>query len=206
MPSKRTPAESPVETEAKIPVASFTVVRRRIENQGGRLTKARTHETNALFDSADRSVTSSGRSLRVRTYGLDGSLTLKGVARVEGGIKSRMELESAVQSPEKLTQILVSLGFMPQFRYEKFREVWKLGRSVICLDETPIGRYVEIEGTASEIHRVAGLLSLSPKTFTSASYPALWFASGRLGDMVFPRRKRSMAAMGATTKRLKERV
>ena len=188
MPSKRKPASHPVETEAKIRVTSFVAIRRRIVKAGGRLTTPRTLEVNTLFDSPAGPLRASGSALRVRRYGRRGSVTLKGPARVMGGIKSRLELETRVDSPEALSQILISIGFNPQFRYEKFREIWKVGRTEICLDETPLGRFVEIEGDPSAIHRMAQALELATATFLTSSYPGLWRESGHTGDMVFAKK------------------
>jgi adenylate cyclase class 2 len=188
MPSKRKPAAPPVETEAKIRVPSFAPLKRRLKNAGGRLLSPRTLETNTLFDSPGGALRSAGQSFRVRRYGASGSVTLKGLARVEGGLKSRTELETEVTSPETLAEILATLGFQPQFRYEKYREVWSFQSTVICLDETPLGRFLEIEGIAADIHKVAGLLGIVAERFVSASYPALWFEAGRGGHMVFPPR------------------
>ena len=185
MSSLRKPVSDPVETEAKIRVPSFVAVKRRIVAAGGRLMSARTLETNTLVDSMSGMIRSSGKSFRVRRYGRQGSVTLKGVARVVGGVKSRVELETEVASPEVLARILASLGFFPQFRYEKFREVWRVGGAVLCLDDTPLGRFVEIEGTSAAIHRVAAQLGIGPDRFLSASYPALWYEAGRTGDMTF---------------------
>ncbi len=185
MSSLRKPVSDPVESEAKIRVPSFVAVRRRIVAAGGRLMSARTLETNTIFDSESGVIRSGGKSFRVRRYGRQGSVTLKGAAQVAHGVKSRVELETEVASPEVLARILISLGFFPQFRYEKFREVWKVGGAVLCLDDTPLGRFVEIEGTSAAIHRVAAQLGLSPDRFLSASYPALWYEAGRIGDMTF---------------------
>jgi adenylate cyclase class 2 len=175
-----------METEAKIRVTSLPAVKRRIRAGGGRLLNARSFEVNTLFDVPGGSLRASGRSFRVRRYGSTGSVTLKGVATVNGGVKSREELETHVSSPEVLSEILHALGFEPQFRYEKFREVWKMGAAVVCLDETPLGPFVEIEGTASVISRVAKTLGLRVSDFLSDSYPALWFGAGRRDPMVFP--------------------
>ncbi len=188
MMPQRKPASTPVETEAKIRVSSLASVKRRIVTAGGRLKSVRTLESNTLFDSPEGTLRATGRSFRVRRYGARGSVTLKGAPRVEGGLKSRVELETGVMAPETLAEILVSLGFVPQFRYEKFREVWTLGRTVICLDDTPLGRFVEIEGQPAAIHRAAAHLGLRTGRFMSESYPALWFGAGRRGDMVFAKR------------------
>jgi adenylate cyclase class 2 len=191
MAPKRKPAVIPVETEAKIRVPSIAAIRRRLGVAGGRKRSGRALETNTLFDAADRSLASQGKSFRVRRYGAEGSVTLKGAARVAGGLKSRSEVETEVASPEALTEIVLSLGFLPLFRYEKFREVWSLSGALICLDETPVGDFVEIEGTEASIHRVARKLALDSAAFLSASYPALWAASGRTGDMLFPVRRKT---------------
>jgi len=186
MPPKRKPASSPVETEAKIRVSSLPAVKRKIRATGGRLLNRRTFEANTLFDLPAGDLRSSGRSFRVRRYGTNGSVTLKGAPRVFGGVKSREELETHVASPEVLAQILHAIGFVPHFRYEKFREMWKVGSTVVCLDETPLGSFVEIEGALSAISRVAKALDLAIADSLSASYPALWFDAGREGHMVFP--------------------
>jgi adenylate cyclase class 2 len=99
-----------------------------------------------------------------------------------------------VSSPETLAEILVSLGFVPQFRYEKFREVWSLGRTLICLDDTPLGAFVEIEGQPAAIHRAATRLGLGADRFMSASYPVLWAEAGGSGDMVFAKASRSRSS------------
>ena len=191
MPSKRKPASSPVETEAKIRVSSLPAVKRRIRATGGRLLSPRTFEANTLFDLPESDLRAAGKSFRVRRYGSKGSVTLKGVARVFGGVKSRQELETHVASPEVLSEILQAIGFVPQFRYEKYREVWKVGSTVVCLDETPLGHFVEIEGAFSAISRVAKSLGLDAADFLSDSYPALWSGAGRLDAMVFPATSRA---------------
>lgn len=188
MTPKRKPASNPVETEAKIRVASFVGVKRRIVAARGRLLTPRTLEVNTLFDSSAGRLRAGGGSLRVRKYGNKGLVTLKGAARVEGGLKSRIELETQVSDPEAMAHILLGLAYVPQFRYEKFREIWKVGRTVICLDATPIGHFVEIEGLAEDIYRVAAAIGLGASPFVASSYPALWGESGGRGDMVFRRR------------------
>lgn len=206
MPPKRKPASSPVETEAKIRVPSLPEVKKRIRATGGRRLHARTFEANTLFDVPDGALRESGRSFRVRRYGSKGSVTLKGVARVSGGVKSREELETHVASPEVLAEILRAVGFVPQFRYEKFREVWKVGPTVVCLDETPLGHFVEIEGALAAISRVARAIGLEASDFLSDSYPALWFEAGRRGPMVFKAASRGGKAPAARAARKKDRA
>jgi adenylate cyclase, class 2 len=195
-----------VETEAKIRVASLPAVKRKIRARGGRLLSARAFEANTLFDLPQGDLRASGRSFRVRRYGSKGSVTLKGVARVFGGVKSREELETHVGSPEVLSEILHALGFIPQFRYEKYREVWKVGPTVVCLDETPLGHFVEIEGAFSAISRVAKSLGLAAADFMSDSYPALWSGAGRRDHMVFPAASRAGKAPARRSSRTGKRA
>lgn len=195
-----------METEAKIRVPSLPPVKTKILRAGGRLLQARTFEGNTLFDVAGGGLRASGRSFRIRRYGAQGVVTFKGVARVSGGVKSRDELETEVASPEVFSEILHALGFVPQFRYEKFREMWKVGSTVVCLDETPLGAFVEIEGALSAIGRVARSLGLDLKHSLSDSYPALWTAAGRVGPMVFPRPARARRTPGRAAVRARKRA
>ena len=191
MSRPRKPVSEPIETEAKIRVASLTPIRRRLAASGARRVSPRTAEINTLYDAPDGTLRAQGKSFRLRRYGRQGVLTLKGAATVARGLKSRVELETEVESPETLASILISLGFVAMFRYEKFRETWSLGRVAICLDDTPLGAFVEIEGTGTSIHRVARKLSLGRHLFLGDSYPALWVAAGKTGDMVFKPGKRA---------------
>ena len=54
----------------------------------------------------------------------------------------------------------VGLGLSRRFRYEKRREEWDFEGSVIALDETPIGNFVEVEGDPVAIRRTVVALGL----------------------------------------------
>lgn len=185
MPSPRRPAAPPVEIEAKIRVGALAPLRRRLKDAGARRLSPRKLETNTLFDRLDGGLRASGRSFRVRRFGSSGTVTLKGAARMSGGLKSRVEFETEVASPEVLAEILGGLGFVPLFRYEKFRETWSHRGTVVCLDDTPLGCFVEVEGHASSIRRTVAALGLDLADSLTDSYPALWNASGRDGHMIF---------------------
>ena len=92
-------------------------------------------------------------------------LTFKGAARQKSRhFKIREERETEVQDPETLGVILGRLGLEVFFCYEKYRTSYSLRlrgkrRSVdLSVDETPIGNYLEIEGTEADIHSVADKL------------------------------------------------
>ena len=94
-----------------------------------------------------------GALLRVRKFGRYALATFKGPMSIEGGIKSREEVQTGVESFELAIQLFDSLGFKPIFRYQKFREVWRVNDVEVVLDRTPIGNYFEIEGPVEIIDR-----------------------------------------------------
>src|SRR5262249_26339596 len=106
--------------------------------------------------------------------------TLKGRAKLEGGVKSRVELESDVASPEVVLQVFGELGFLPRFRYEKRRKVWRFedpARPIVVVDETPIGLFAEIEGDEPGVRALARELGLGEGEFLPQSSVALYRAA-----------------------------
>ena len=67
-------------------------------------------------------------------------------------LKLREELETAVGDGERARHILERAGFRIWFRYEKYREEFALDEVVIAVDETPVGTFVEIEGSEAGHH------------------------------------------------------
>jgi adenylate cyclase class 2 len=112
--------------------------------------------------------------------------------------KVREEAEITISDPERMSRILSALGLRPLFRYEKFRTTYALPapRNLkIEFDETPIGTFLELEGSPSAIDRVAKLLGYAPSDYITRSYGALYIAHSRLHRyhptrMVFPRTKK----------------
>ena len=175
----------------KIPVAALAAVRERLAQVGGRCERASALEENWVLDDAQRTLAGAGRLLRVRRAGDLAWLTLKEPGSFSGGVKSRVEIETAVGSAERTLALLAGLGFAPVRRYQKRRESWTLGRITVALDETPIGEYVELEGPAELLAAAAASLGLDPRDAVTATYLDLWIAyralhPGAPVDMVFP--------------------
>jgi adenylate cyclase, class 2 len=176
----------PRETEVKLRIASAEAAREKLRQVGAALVRERHFEDNVLFDDATGTLRASGTVLRLRQTHHSAILTFKGPRAIEGGVKSREERETAVDSPEQVRAILANLGYRPLFRYQKFRESWAHRGQEIEVDETPIGAFLEIEGDREGIHAVTAELGFSPADYVAESYVGLFFAGGGQGDMVFP--------------------
>jgi adenylate cyclase class 2 len=70
--------------------------------------------------------------------------------------------------------ILRTLGYMPSFRYEKFRAEWTDGKGEVVVDETPIGNFCEIEGAPRWIDATAKKLSVSRADYITKNYAGLF--------------------------------
>ena len=76
------------------------------------------------------------------------------------------------------------------FRYQKFREVWRVKDVEIVLDRTPIGAYFEIEGPIDVIRSVAADLGMNMEQALRSTYADLYRQARRTradlpNDMVF---------------------
>lgn len=174
-----------LEKEVKVRIRDAEAGRDALRRAGARLLRARYFEDNVLLDDARGSLRASGRLLRVRRTDRGGALTYKGARTILEGVKAREEIETAVSDPEALQRALEAAGLRPIFRYQKFREQWRLGAADVLVDETPIGAFLEIEAELSVIHTTAAALGFSPPDYVSDSYAGLFLASGGSGDMVF---------------------
>jgi adenylate cyclase class 2 len=144
--SPATSARTGQERELKFALTEpLDAVRLRVEAAGARRERPAARECNWVFDRRGE-LYGSGRLLRLRSDGGGSRLTFKGPPRFEENVKVRDELEVAVGHAEEMRDLLVRLGYGVVRRYEKVREEWRLAGTVIALDHTPIGDYVEFEG------------------------------------------------------------
>jgi adenylate cyclase class 2 len=75
-----------------------------------------------------------------------------------------------VKNEKQIRKILKSLGFIPVFTYNKFRTVYRKKNLKICLDETSIGNFIELEGERNEIVKFTNALGISKKEFIKLDY------------------------------------
>lgn len=161
------------EVEIKLPFASAAIAHERLRAAGAALAGERVFEDNAVYDRHDRELRRTDRLLRVRRAGSRGWLTVKGPVPGEARHKVRVELEIAVADPERIDAMLRLLGYEVAWRYQKYRTVYDVGGVEACVDETPIGCWVELEGDPEGIDRVAAALGCIPAQYVRATYREL---------------------------------
>ena len=169
------------ETEIKLLwQGSAEEARALIERHGYSLSSPRTLEVDQLFDLASAALRQSDQVLRMRRTsspeaGQHAMVTYKGCASREI-YKSREEIEFNVSDPDAFTLVLERLGYHPDFRYEKYRTMFKAygEPGLITIDETPIGVYLELEGPQAWIASTAARLGFPAERFLTVSYAGLY--------------------------------
>ena len=203
------------EIEVKLPVKDIPALVRKLKALKA-TNRGRVFERNTLYDTPGSDLRRSGRLLRVRTEipaGADWSrpgtgqyvVTSKAPPERTGTkskYKERLERETAITHPERWPQTLRSLGFRPSFVYEKFRTSFRLPGLHLDLDETPVGTFLELEGSGKAIDRVAKTLGYSARDYFCGTYWDVYAADCcRRGlpikNMVFDRKKLSKSALFA---------
>jgi adenylate cyclase, class 2 len=163
------------EIEIKLPVSDAAQAKRLLRTAGFQVLKRRIFEQNTVFDTESALLRQSARLLRVRQAGKIAKLTYKGPP--DGGkYKSREELELNVSDANAMAAILDRLAYRPVFRYDKFRtEFHQHGaEGIATIDETPIGVYLELEGSPVWIDQTARKLGFREEDYVTASYARLY--------------------------------
>lgn len=163
------------EIEVKLRLEDLASIRSRLRRAGFRVSRRRSFESNLVFDTPELALRRAGKLLRLREVGRDRLLTYKGPPET-GRHKRREEIDVAVQDGPALCSLLERLGYQVVFRYEKYRtEYHRPGEEgVVTIDETPIGNFLEIEGTPEWIDRTAGELGFEARDYITASYGRLF--------------------------------
>ena len=173
---------SPVETELKLRIPAIAPFRDLLRAMGFTEATPSQKEESVLWDRGGE-LAASGSALRVRRYGGEVILTWKGPKVPDALLKIRPEEETVVQDGEALEAILAALGFAPVMRMEKTRAMWAREELVACLDETPFGCFLELEGDPHAIKAAAEHLSLGTDRVERRSYPTLFREHG-LGQIL----------------------
>ncbi len=149
----------PLETEVKFFITNRESVRKRIL-ETGMVSSGRDFEENIRFEDAENSLIQQKSLLRLRkdkkvriTYKCESTVA-------DSDYKMFEELETEVADFAVMQRILESLGFHSEQRYEKYRESFLSGNTVLCLDTMPFGEFLEIEGEKEDIRAMAGKIGM----------------------------------------------
>jgi adenylate cyclase, class 2 len=194
VPKPSKPRATNREVEVKIRIEDVTVVRTRLAAAGAKMHR-RVLEQNALFDTVEASLRRSGRLVRLRietpvSHARKPNGTIRAILTSKAPVsrmrpapgtktpryKERLEREVILVTHDGLREQLHALGFRPRFRYEKYRTSYRLPGVHIELDETPVGTYLELEGTPQAIESSARKLGFTPADFSTDTYWGVYVA------------------------------
>lgn len=205
------------EIEIKLAVSDVARLVARLRTMGAKRL-VRFYEHNTLFDTADGQLQRLSSILRIRCESKTGDgpgsrakkrtgdppkglLTFKGPIPGDRNLcsryKERQEIEFRVRNAARFARVLRRIGMRPWFQYEKYRTKYRVHRETgfhLDLDETPIGVFLELEGSRRAIDRMAKALGYSKRDYITASYFELYAAHCskkrlRVSNMVFPKKK-----------------
>lgn len=194
------PSKTPLllEIEIKLRLATVASAKRLLFQQSFAVITPRHLERNLLLDTAPATLRPSGIVLRVRQANGETIVAYKGKGSENCRHKVREEIEVGSTNLANTLAIFGRLGYKPTFRYDKYRTVFTRPRerAYAMLDETPIGPFLELEGPARWIDRIAKRLGFTEKDYVTESYGALWAAHQKaaglpLGDFIFPPRRKA---------------
>lgn len=205
------------EVEIKLRVDDLAGVLGRLRELGATC-EGSVHEENTLYDTSARDFQRMQAILRIRreraarlpgktrrrgkrAKGTGGLITYKEMVsgkRGAGGgkYKVREEIEYRVKNAGRIERLFARLGLRRGFRYEKYRTRYGLQSFPeldLDLDETPIGTFLELEGSRPAINGAARALGYSEKDYIAVSYLELYLAEcvrlgKKPGNMVFKRK------------------
>ena len=174
----------PKETEIKLPVTDIESAIQAVQKQSAVLLTERHLEDNLLFDQQDNMLSKQRKLLRMRIITAPGSgqelktiLTFKDAPQTTDDVKEREEIECEVSGGNNLQEIFSRLGYRITFRYQKYRMIFQ-PEDVdlhICVDETPIGNFLELEGEILRIHEYATKLGYNRDDYITQSYATLYY-------------------------------
>ena len=177
-----------IEREIKLAFDSPGTARAAILAIGAVPLRARRLQDDTLYDTPSATLRGSGAMLRLREDGAYSAVTLKGPAE-SALMKVREEHETGVSDLAVLRRVFDAVGLAPWFRYQKYREEFSAPGITIAVDETPVGTFVELEGSEDGILAAAAALGRVPADFIVDSYRTLFLrcsAGDAAGEMVFP--------------------
>ncbi len=172
-----------MEIEVKIEVKDFSPFEKILSKEIFDEIRDWVFEDNLVFDVEDLKLKKEGKLLRLRKTGENIILTFKNkVEKKYSEYKVREEIEIKVSDFENTIKILKGLGYKVFFRYQKFRKIYSRSSNHVCLDKTPIGNFIEIEGDENFILKMAEKLGFTKKAFLKETYYELFLKKRKNGE------------------------
>jgi adenylate cyclase class 2 len=162
-----------LEREIKLRFGSAEEARDAVIATGATPLHGRRLQEDALLDTDDEQLRRQRCVLRVRMENGKSRLTYKGPVQ-PSIMKVREELETVVGDGEMLVRVFGELGLHVWFRYEKYREEFSHEDVIVAIDETPVGVFVEIEGTEHGITEMTLALGRTQADYIVDSYRSLF--------------------------------
>jgi adenylate cyclase class 2 len=181
--------QTTVEREIKLSFESVDEARTAVLAAGATPLLCRRLQEDSLLDTEEESLRRRRCVLRIRVENGKSRITFKGPVQ-PSIMKLRDEFETVIGDGVLLLHIFEELGFHVWFRYEKYREEFAHEDVIVAIDETPVGVFVEIEGSEHGIAAMAEALGRTPDEYVLDSYRGLFLkhreAFGLSGtDMLF---------------------
>lgn len=162
-----------LEREIKLRFADAAAARQAVLAAGATPLRGRRLQEDCLLDTVDGLLHKRRCVLRVRLESGKSLLTFKGPVQLSP-MKLREECETIVGDGFVLIRVLEELGFRVWFRYQKYREEFASGDVIVAVDETPVGTFVEIEGSEDGIASMTQALARTPGDYLLDSYRTLF--------------------------------
>ncbi len=177
-----------IEVEVKIEVKDFSEIEELLRRENFDKVGDWIFEDNYVFDYEDLKLKNEGKLLRVRKAGNEIIITYK--RKIEDSIvkyKVREEKEVQVDDFNSIIEIFEGIGFKVFFRYQKYRKIYSKDNYHICLDRTPVGNFIEIEGDENFIKFYASKLGFKEDNFLKRTYYEIFLERRREGEnfMIF---------------------
>lgn len=162
-----------IEREIKLRFETVEQARAAVLAAGATPLLGRRLQEDSLLDTEDESLRRRRCVLRIRIENGKSRITFKGPVQ-PSIMKLRDEFETVVGDGVLLLHVFEELGFHVWFRYEKYREEFSHEDVTVAIDETPVGVFVEIEGSERGILTMAEALGRTSADFVLDSYRGLF--------------------------------
>jgi len=178
-----------LEIEVKLKLDGIDIIKDKLLNLGFCILVPFAYERNTIFDDAKKSLKEKRIVLRIRNSNGQKTLTLK-LPPLDSEnsevykVKQEVEADLKYAKKNEVFELFNKLDLKPFFKYEKFREIYQSPDklSIVTIDVTPVGNYMEIESTPEEIDRWAAQLGFAQSDYITDSYYTLFLKAKKKGN------------------------